>query len=158
MTSHDDQPQRIGSAPANDPAAPVAEICVFAYDVSIWGAHECEASQLWSLRVTYDGDGRWVIRDGSGSRGNLLDDGGTFRLDTGQAVLRFDLQQALDIAVGHAATLTRRGITAAVMLREHAVHGCRDDAPPAAAPARRAVRPVASGRTPVRRRAGGPGR
>jgi hypothetical protein len=118
------------SAGPKTTGGPVTEVHVrpVEYLVTVWPeGHDCHEASLWSLLVTYRGNGRWAVEQGwsHGSPKIVLTRSGKWDLDQrGDPHYRFTLEEALDQARQHAATVTIAGRTAAEAMREHLARGC----------------------------------
>jgi hypothetical protein len=110
------------------PTPPVVHVRPVEYLVSVWPeAHEaCPDAASTSLLVTYRGRGTWAVEEGW-SHGDkiVLTCSGEWDLDRrGDPDYRFTLDEALELARQHAATLTIAGHAVTEILREHTGRGC----------------------------------
>jgi hypothetical protein len=98
------------------------------YLVSVWPeAHEaCPDAASASVLVTYRGYGKWAVEQGW-SHGDkiVLTRSGQWDLDRrGDPGYRFTLDEALELARRHAATLTIAGRAVTEIVRKHIETGC----------------------------------
>jgi hypothetical protein len=98
------------------------------YLVTVWPeGHDCHEASLWSLLVTYRGNGRWAVEQGwsHGTPKIVLTRSGQWDHDQrGDPGYRFTRDEALEMARRHAATLTIAGHTAADVMKAHIAREC----------------------------------
>ena len=98
------------------------------YKVTAWPEdHECHEASLWSLLVTYRGEGRWAVELGwsSGAPKIVLTRSGEWDIDQrGEDEYRFTLDEALEAAGRHAASLQIADRTVAEAMAGHLGREC----------------------------------